>query len=172
MRESLMPNSSAPRRRQILFHRSCRSRRRRLYLRRHRNRIGINLWREWARLEVGAGKQPYQVPAPRTIMQRHSFSRSPRTSRYFAYSDPEITYRVTKYHHAGFILKSKATNASRSCSIPTPSVSKPISSPASRFRTNQALSFIFRATLRFTFSPDSFTMLVDCPPPCTPCPKV
>jgi biotin carboxylase len=26
---------------------------------------GINLWREWARLEVGAGKQPYQVPATR-----------------------------------------------------------------------------------------------------------
>src|SRR5580698_2259377 len=26
---------------------------------------GINLWREWARLEVGAGKQPYQLPATR-----------------------------------------------------------------------------------------------------------
>jgi len=23
----------------------------------------INLWREWARIEVGAGKQPYRLPA-------------------------------------------------------------------------------------------------------------
>jgi len=26
---------------------------------------GINLWREWARLEVGAGKQPYELPPVR-----------------------------------------------------------------------------------------------------------
>src|SRR6059058_6603597 len=26
---------------------------------------GVNLWREWARLEVGAGKQPYQLPPAR-----------------------------------------------------------------------------------------------------------
>src|SRR5205807_1061269 len=25
---------------------------------------GINLWREWAQLEVGAGKKAYQLPAP------------------------------------------------------------------------------------------------------------
>jgi biotin carboxylase len=68
---------------------------------------GINLWREWARLEVGAGKQPYQLP-----QQRHDFSgvivslarqERPDTS---AYTDPEIVYRVSKYHHAGFVLKS------------------------------------------------------------------
>src|SRR5208283_2244850 len=26
---------------------------------------GINLWREWARLDVGAGKQPYELPPVR-----------------------------------------------------------------------------------------------------------
>jgi len=68
---------------------------------------GINLWREWARLEVGAGKQPYQLP-----QARHDYAgaivslarqETPDTS---AYNDPEIVYRVKKYHHAGFVLKS------------------------------------------------------------------
>ena len=68
---------------------------------------GINLWREWARLEVGAGKQPYQLPL---VSQNYagvilSLARqeTPDTS---AYNDPEIVYRVKKYHHAGFILQS------------------------------------------------------------------
>jgi biotin carboxylase len=68
---------------------------------------GINLWREWARLEVGAGKQPYQLPKT-----RHDYAgaivslarqEQPDTS---PYNDPEIVYRITKYHHAGFVLKS------------------------------------------------------------------
>jgi biotin carboxylase len=68
---------------------------------------GINLWREWARLEVGAGKQPYQLPPTRhdyagVIV---SLARQERPDT-FAYNDPEIVYRITKYHHAGFVLKS------------------------------------------------------------------
>ena len=70
---------------------------------------GINLWREWARLEVGAGKQPYELPASRrdyaAVILSLARQEHPDTS---AYSDPEITYRVTKYHHAGFILKSQS----------------------------------------------------------------
>jgi biotin carboxylase len=68
---------------------------------------GINLWREWARLEVGAGKQPYQLPKTRTDYAGAIVSlarqENPDTS---GYNDPEIIYRVAKYHHAGFILKS------------------------------------------------------------------
>jgi biotin carboxylase len=68
---------------------------------------GINLWREWARLEVGAGKQPYQLPATRGdyagVILSLARQEYPDTS---AYTDPEIIYRVTKFHHAGFILKS------------------------------------------------------------------
>jgi len=66
-----------------------------------------NLWREWARLEIGAGKQPYTLPP---IRQDHAGvilclarQEHPDTS---AYTDPEIVYRVSKYHHAGFVLKS------------------------------------------------------------------
>jgi biotin carboxylase len=70
---------------------------------------GVNLWREWAHLEVGAGKLPYQLPE-----LRHDYSgvilslarqEDPDTS---AYTDPEIVYRLKKYHHAGFVLKAAA----------------------------------------------------------------
>jgi biotin carboxylase len=70
---------------------------------------GINLWREWAHLEVGAGKQPYQLP-----QTHHDYAgvivclarqQDPQTS---TYTDPEIVYRITKFHHAGFVLKSSS----------------------------------------------------------------
>jgi biotin carboxylase len=68
---------------------------------------GINLWREWARLEVGAGKQPYQLPHTTQdyagVLISLARQERPDTS---AYTDPEIIYRVSKYHHAGFVLKS------------------------------------------------------------------
>ncbi len=68
---------------------------------------GINLWREWARLEVGAGKQPYQLPPISHdyagVLVSLARQERPDTS---AYNDPEIVYRITKYHHAGFVLKS------------------------------------------------------------------
>jgi biotin carboxylase len=68
---------------------------------------GINLWREWAKLEVGAGKEPYELPHPSQHYAGAILSlarqENPDTS---AYNDPEISYRVKKYHHAGFILKS------------------------------------------------------------------
>lgn len=68
---------------------------------------GINLWREWANLEIGAGKQPYQLPQVRQdysgVILSLARQEEPDTS---GYSDPEIVYRIQKYHHAGFILKS------------------------------------------------------------------
>jgi biotin carboxylase len=68
---------------------------------------GINLWREWARLEVGAGKEPYELPEMRGyyagVILSLARQEQPDTS---AYDDVEIVYRVSKFHHAGFILKS------------------------------------------------------------------
>ena len=70
---------------------------------------GINLWREWARLEVGAGKAAYKLPAVRRdyagIILSLARQENPETS---AYDDPEIVYRVNKYHHAGLIVKSSS----------------------------------------------------------------
>jgi biotin carboxylase len=68
---------------------------------------GVNLWREWARLEVAAGKQAYEVPQARRdyagVILSLARQERPDTS---AYNDAEIIYRVSKYHHAGFVLKS------------------------------------------------------------------
>jgi biotin carboxylase len=68
---------------------------------------GINLWREWAKLEVRAGKTPYSLPRQRKdyagVIVSLARQEEPDTS---AYSDPEIVYRVKKYHHAGFVVKS------------------------------------------------------------------
>ena len=73
---------------------------------------GVNLWREWAKLEVGAGKMPYALQNARRdyagVIVSLAKQEQPDTS---AYRDPEIVYRVKKYHHAGFIVKS--ANASR-----------------------------------------------------------
>ena len=68
---------------------------------------GINLWREWARLEIAAGKQTYELPPTRRdhagVIVSLARQEHPDTA---AYNDPEIIYRVSKYHHAGFVLKS------------------------------------------------------------------
>jgi len=68
---------------------------------------GINLWREWAQLEVGAGKQLYHLPAPQEdfagVIVSLARQQEPDTS---GYTDEEIVYRISKYHHAGFVLKS------------------------------------------------------------------
>jgi biotin carboxylase len=68
---------------------------------------GINLWREWAHLEVTAGKMPYQLPQAREdyagVIVSLARQQEPDTS---AYNDPEIIDRIKKYHHAGFVLKS------------------------------------------------------------------
>lgn len=68
---------------------------------------GVNLWREWARLEIAAGKQLYHLPATKGdyagVILSLARQERPDTS---AYSDAEIIYRITKYHHAGFVLKS------------------------------------------------------------------
>jgi biotin carboxylase len=68
---------------------------------------GVNLWREWAKLEVGAGKNPYALADTRNdyagVIVSLAKQEQPDTS---AYKDPEIVYRVKKYHHVGFIVKS------------------------------------------------------------------
>jgi len=68
---------------------------------------GINLWREWARIEVAGGKTPYTLPKTRRDYAGVAISLArqerPDTS---AYNDPEIILRIPKHHHAGFVLRS------------------------------------------------------------------
>jgi biotin carboxylase len=67
---------------------------------------GVNLWREWAKLEVSAATHSPRLK-PRNehggIILSLARQEYPDTS---AYDDPEITYRVKKKHHAGLIVRS------------------------------------------------------------------
>jgi len=68
---------------------------------------GINLWREWARIEVAGGDGSYKLPAIREdyagVILSLAKQDDPDTS---AYNDPEVFCRIKKHHHAGLILKS------------------------------------------------------------------
>lgn len=65
---------------------------------------GVNLWREWARLEMGIGVSE-AARKPRKdysgIVLSLAKQEFPDTS---AYEDPEIVYRVKKKHHVGLIV--------------------------------------------------------------------
>jgi len=66
---------------------------------------GINLWAEWARIEIAQGEYPYHLPSYRHdyagIIISLARQERPDTS---AYSDPEIVWRLDKLHHVGFIV--------------------------------------------------------------------
>jgi biotin carboxylase len=66
---------------------------------------GVNLWAEWAKIELGAGKQPYALPERREesagLIISLARQQRPDTS---AYSDPEIVWRLDKDYHAGLIV--------------------------------------------------------------------
>lgn len=69
---------------------------------------GINLWREWARLEVhgaGHGKRLRPRKEHAGIVLSLAKQEFPDTS---AYDDPEVTYRMKKKHHVGLIVRSKS----------------------------------------------------------------
>jgi biotin carboxylase len=68
---------------------------------------GINLWREWARIEVSGGDGSYKLPAVREeyagVILSLARQENPDTS---TYNDPEVSYRIKKHHHAGLVLRS------------------------------------------------------------------
>ncbi|MGH9311446.1 MAG: ATP-grasp domain-containing protein [Vicinamibacterales bacterium] len=68
---------------------------------------GINLWREWARVEMTAESGTYQLPDVRAghagIILSLARQENPDTS---GYTSPEIVHRIRKRHHAGLIVAS------------------------------------------------------------------
>ena len=70
---------------------------------------GLNLWAEWARIEVSSLREVPYVPPQRKHLYAGSVlclarSAQPDTS---AFDAPEIVYRMKKHHHAGLIVQSQ-----------------------------------------------------------------
>jgi len=71
---------------------------------------GVNLWREWARVEMAHLRgETYQLPP---VRQTHagllvSLTRDPWPDT-SGFNDPEIVWRMHKEHHVGFIVTSPA----------------------------------------------------------------
>ena len=68
---------------------------------------GINLWREWAKVEIAGENGIYAVPPHRDgyagIVLTLARQETPDMS---AYTDPEIAMTIRKDHHAGLIVSS------------------------------------------------------------------
>lgn len=68
---------------------------------------GINLWREWARIEVAGGDGSYKLPQVREeyagVILSLARQEDPDTS---GYNDPEVYLRIKRHHHAGLVLRS------------------------------------------------------------------
>jgi hypothetical protein len=68
---------------------------------------GINLWAEWAKIEVGGGKAPYALPPVRReyggLIMTLIGQEQPDPS---AFDAPEVAYRASEKHHLGLVLRS------------------------------------------------------------------
>jgi biotin carboxylase len=68
---------------------------------------GVNLWREWAKIEIAGEHGTYEPPASTGraagIVLSLARQEEPDMS---AYNDPEVVQRIRKHHHAGVIVAS------------------------------------------------------------------
>jgi len=75
---------------------------------------GINLWAEWAKVEIAGGKAPYAPPTPREdyagLIVSLARQEHPDTSQF---ADPEIVWRMAKEHHVGLIVRSPSPGCVR-----------------------------------------------------------
>jgi len=72
---------------------------------------GINLWQQWARIEIAGEDGSYKLPPVREeyagVILSLARQEDPDTS---AYNDPEVYLRIKKHHHAGLVLRSTDPN--------------------------------------------------------------
>ncbi|MBS1835673.1 MAG: ATP-grasp domain-containing protein [Acidobacteria bacterium] len=68
---------------------------------------GINMWAEWAKVELAGGKAPYSPPEAKedyaALLVSLAKQQWPDLA---AYNDPEVVWRMNREHHAGLIVKS------------------------------------------------------------------
>ncbi len=67
---------------------------------------GLNLWAEWARIEIGGEDVPYELPLHRSdyggLIISLARQEWPDLS---AYTDPEIAWRMKRKNHAGLVVR-------------------------------------------------------------------
>ncbi|MCC6552899.1 MAG: ATP-grasp domain-containing protein [Polyangiaceae bacterium] len=68
---------------------------------------GVNLWREWANIELRQGEEPYHLPERRRdyggLIVSLARQEVPDTS---SFTDPEIVWRLQGHaHHVGFVVR-------------------------------------------------------------------
>ncbi len=69
---------------------------------------GVNLWREWAKIEITGAHGAYAAPASRGLSAGIVLSLARQEQPDLAaYVEPEIAQRIRKPHHAGLIVASK-----------------------------------------------------------------
>jgi hypothetical protein len=68
---------------------------------------GVNLWAEWAKVEIAGGKAPYEPPQDRGDYAGLlvSLARQDRPD-ISSYTAPEIVWRMDQAHHVGLIFRS------------------------------------------------------------------
>lgn len=70
---------------------------------------GINMWAEWARIELAGGEEPYDPPPARSdyagLLVSLARQEQPDLSNY---QDPEIAWRMEKKNHVGIIVRSSS----------------------------------------------------------------
>jgi len=67
---------------------------------------GLNLWREWAHIEIAGEERSYDLPPVRSDYAGIvlTLAREPEPDM-SSYADPEIVQRIQKHHHAGLIVR-------------------------------------------------------------------
>jgi biotin carboxylase len=75
---------------------------------------GVNLWSEWADIEIDKGAVPYVLP-PRRAEYGALVQCLARTERpdLGVYNDPEVAYRVADPYHAGLVVRSPQSARAR-----------------------------------------------------------
>ena len=67
---------------------------------------GLNLWAEWAKIEIGGEDVPYELPPHRSdyggLIISLARQEWPDLS---AYTDPEIAWRMKRKNHAGLVVR-------------------------------------------------------------------
>jgi hypothetical protein len=67
---------------------------------------GLNLWAEWAKIEIGGEEVPYELPPHRSdysgLIITLARQEWPDLS---AYTDPEIAWRMKRKNHAGLVVR-------------------------------------------------------------------